>query len=267
VEWTSDLTAQLIMVYETHPCLFDPKHKFYSNKHARADALGKIVVDLKTFNPKVEVEDVKKKWNNLRSQFSHEHHKVLASERSGMGTEDLYEPSVWWYEKLQFLLPHIRARKSTSSLSSQDIDCSSNSQDYTQDLPFDAYDRQLCVAEDHSESSCTIEDTTPSTSHMVEDGPRRAKQRRLDQQSKTAEDPVLGKAVAALDVLGQRINQTSTVAAVKTDVQVYAEYVANELRDIGDQELLNDAKHGINTILYQTKKQWFESQRKKCNDS
>jgi hypothetical protein len=28
-------------------------------------------------------------------------------------------------------------------------------------------------------------------------------------------------------------NQTSTVLAVKTDVQVYAEYVANELRDIG----------------------------------
>jgi hypothetical protein len=192
----------------------------------------------------VEVEDVKKKWNNLRSQFSHEHHKVLASEHSG------YEPSVWWYEKLQFLLPHIRARKSTSSLSSQDIECSSNSQEYTQDLTSDAYDRQLCVAEDHSESSCTMEDTTPSTSHMVEDRPRRAKQRRLDQQSKTSEDPVLGNAVAALDVLGQRINQTSTVSAVKTDVQVYAEYVANELRDIGDQELLNDAKHGINTILF-----------------
>jgi hypothetical protein len=95
-----------------------------------------------------------------------------------------------------------------------------------------------------------MEDTTPSTSHMVEDRPRRAKQRRLDQQSKTSEDPVLGNAVAALDVLGQRINQTSTVSAVKTDVQVYAEYVANELRDIGDQELLNDAKQGINTILF-----------------
>jgi hypothetical protein len=48
-----------------------------------------------------------------------------------------------------------------------------------------------------------MEDTTPSTSHMVEDRPRRAKQRRLDQQSTTSEDPVLGKAVAALDVLGQ----------------------------------------------------------------
>jgi hypothetical protein len=64
--------------------------------HARADALGKTVVDLKTLIPKVEVEDVKKKWNNLRSQFLHEHHKVFASQHSGMGTKDLYEQSVWW---------------------------------------------------------------------------------------------------------------------------------------------------------------------------
>ncbi|KAJ3631061.1 hypothetical protein MTP99_012216 [Tenebrio molitor] len=60
VEWTSDLTTQLIMVYETHPCLFDPKHKFYSNKHARADALGKIVVDLKLLIQKWRSKMLKK---------------------------------------------------------------------------------------------------------------------------------------------------------------------------------------------------------------
>ncbi|KAF5290597.1 hypothetical protein FQA39_LY14663 [Lamprigera yunnana] len=41
-----------------HACLYDTKHKFYSNKHARADALIKITDDIKPNIPEITVEDI-----------------------------------------------------------------------------------------------------------------------------------------------------------------------------------------------------------------
>ncbi|KAF5303250.1 hypothetical protein FQA39_LY09989 [Lamprigera yunnana] len=78
------------------PCLYFTKHKFYSNKHARrVDALIKITDDIKPNMPEITIEDVKKKLNNLRSQFAHENNKVIASRKSGIGTDDIYEPTIY----------------------------------------------------------------------------------------------------------------------------------------------------------------------------
>jgi hypothetical protein len=63
-----------------------------------------------------ELEDIKKKITNLRQQLSHENAKIQSSLRTGTGTEDVYEPSVWWYEKLLFLVPHVKTRKTKSTL-------------------------------------------------------------------------------------------------------------------------------------------------------
>jgi hypothetical protein len=68
-------------------------------------------------------------------------------------------------------------------------------------------------------------------------------------------DPIIEKTVASLQVLGNRLDEDSAKSpTAKTDVQVYAEYVARELSFIGDEMLVNDAKHSINNILYEAKK-------------
>uniref|UniRef100_A0A1Y1MIF0 MADF domain-containing protein n=1 Tax=Photinus pyralis TaxID=7054 RepID=A0A1Y1MIF0_PHOPY len=116
-EWTKSLTITLIGLYEHHLCLYDVKNKFYSNKHARVEALNTIVGRLNE-EPGVNftVDDVKKKIANLRSQFNHELSKINSSKRSGGGTDDLYEPSVWWFEYMAFIKKFIKTRKGKSNL-------------------------------------------------------------------------------------------------------------------------------------------------------
>lgn len=92
--------------------MYDTKSKFYCNKHARADALAKIVISLAI--PGLTLDNLKQKINNIRTQLSHEL-KKMKSNRSGDGTDEKYEP-VWWFDLAQFLLPHVKTRKAHDSL-------------------------------------------------------------------------------------------------------------------------------------------------------
>ncbi|KAK4882653.1 hypothetical protein RN001_005972 [Aquatica leii] len=53
--------------------------------------------------PDARIEDVKKKINSLRSCFRKEYKKVINSKRSGTGTEDVYKPTLWYFDLLLFL--------------------------------------------------------------------------------------------------------------------------------------------------------------------
>ncbi|XP_046982483.1 uncharacterized protein LOC124552244 [Schistocerca americana] len=52
--------------------------------------------------------------HNLRTQFKVEHAKVKSTKSSGAGKNDIYKPSLWYYEKLMFLVDHCLPRKSTA---------------------------------------------------------------------------------------------------------------------------------------------------------
>jgi predicted glycoside hydrolase/deacetylase ChbG (UPF0249 family) len=110
---------QLIDQYEQFPCLFDTKHKLYYNKHARTDAFHKIAEVLKERVPHITVEV--KKNTNLRSQDSHECAKIKKGTHSGMSEEDMYEPSAWWFSRLNFLSSHTKVRKGQSSLDTFEV--------------------------------------------------------------------------------------------------------------------------------------------------
>ncbi|XP_044271802.1 uncharacterized protein LOC123015846 [Tribolium madens] len=118
-EWNKQLTKKLIRVMEGYPCLYDCKHKFYANHHARMQALLEIKTKLMEDNPDVviENEEIKRKITNLRSQLTAEIRKITKSKHSGIETDDVYEPTIWWFKELQYLLPYLRSRKSESSLS------------------------------------------------------------------------------------------------------------------------------------------------------
>ncbi|KAF5284953.1 hypothetical protein FQA39_LY16908 [Lamprigera yunnana] len=58
VYWTTESVKILINSYEMQ---YDTKHQFYSNKHARADALIKLTDDIKPNMPEITIEDAKKK--------------------------------------------------------------------------------------------------------------------------------------------------------------------------------------------------------------
>ncbi|KAL3290038.1 hypothetical protein HHI36_023410 [Cryptolaemus montrouzieri] len=57
----------------------------------------------------------------MRTAWRREHMKVLNSKRSGTGTEDVYEPTLWYYELLQFIADQETPRPTKSNVEEEDI--------------------------------------------------------------------------------------------------------------------------------------------------
>lgn len=49
------------------------------------------------------VDNVKKKINSLRAGYRKEYKKVQNSKRTGIGTDQVYVPKLWYYSQLEFL--------------------------------------------------------------------------------------------------------------------------------------------------------------------
>jgi hypothetical protein len=78
-------------------------------------AYSALTEKMKTVDPQANKETVLKKINNLRSSFRKERKKVLMA-KSGMSTEDLYVPKLWYYNDLLFLVDQEEALDGFSSL-------------------------------------------------------------------------------------------------------------------------------------------------------
>lgn len=106
-----------INTYRENTCLWKVKSKEYMDKNKKDAAYALLLIKLKELNPDAETEDVKKKINSLRSCFRKEYKKVMDCVRSGMGTDELYQPQLWYFESLMFLKDHEvpKASKSTSN--------------------------------------------------------------------------------------------------------------------------------------------------------
>lgn len=81
------------------------------NMHVFAHIAEKLSED----GIKVSADEVKKKISNIRSQFNLELTKLKEITHSGAGTDDMYEPSAWWFTKVKFLKQFIKTRKSKSN--------------------------------------------------------------------------------------------------------------------------------------------------------
>ncbi|PIO24540.1 hypothetical protein AB205_0149130, partial [Aquarana catesbeiana] len=96
--------------------LWEVKNLLYYNKPARKASLEKLLEFVKTRVPNADIEFVDKKIGSLRSMHRKELQKVHKSMRSGAASEDLYVPSLWYYNKMRFLEDQIEAKESLSTL-------------------------------------------------------------------------------------------------------------------------------------------------------
>jgi Alcohol dehydrogenase transcription factor Myb/SANT-like len=98
-----DIMREFIELYKDNPCLWKIKSKEYSNKILKEEAYKILVIKLKEINEDAAKEDVIKKINSMRSCFRKEFKKFMDSKKSGTGTEEVYKPTLWYYELLLFL--------------------------------------------------------------------------------------------------------------------------------------------------------------------
>ncbi|PIO19629.1 hypothetical protein AB205_0095150, partial [Aquarana catesbeiana] len=66
--------------------------------------------------PNAGIDFVERKICSLRSTYRKELQKVHKSMRSGAAAEDVYVPSLWYYNKMHFLEDQMKDRESLSTL-------------------------------------------------------------------------------------------------------------------------------------------------------
>ncbi|XP_063775874.1 uncharacterized protein LOC134911755 [Pseudophryne corroboree] len=108
-------TTGFIDMYWASDCLWKVQGKDFSNRQKKDQAYRQLVGFSKAHNSDADLIWVKKKIANLRTVFKKEHTRVIESQRSGAGIDDVYKPTLWYYEQMKFLLEK-ESRDSTLEL-------------------------------------------------------------------------------------------------------------------------------------------------------
>lgn len=117
-----EFLREFINYYQNYPCLWKIRDKTYSNRDIREKAYTELVNFYKTADPSATQETVRCKINNLRSAFRKELNKVKNSKKSGCSAEDIYAPTLWYYDLLAFTADQEENRNTVSTLSESDDD-------------------------------------------------------------------------------------------------------------------------------------------------
>ena len=89
---------ECIDLHRELPALWKVTCEDYSNRVKKEAAYNTLLGKYRERYQDATKEDIKKSLNALRTNFRKELKKVLDSEKSGAGTEDLYESSLWYYD-------------------------------------------------------------------------------------------------------------------------------------------------------------------------
>ncbi|KAJ8911104.1 hypothetical protein NQ315_003366 [Exocentrus adspersus] len=115
-----EFMIEFIELYKSFPCLWKIKSKEYSDRNAKSQAYDILVEKMQTVDKFANRETVVKKINSMRTTYRKEFKKVLDSERSGAGVDDIYVPHLWYYELLKFLQDQETSRRTLSNMDEED---------------------------------------------------------------------------------------------------------------------------------------------------
>lgn len=108
--------TDFIEVYRRHPALWNTKSDLSKNKHLRTKGIEELI---KVCQGKCNGADeafVKRKINNLRTAFRRELNKVRSSKSTGTSADDIYVPSLWYFDLMSFTTEDETGRLGISSL-------------------------------------------------------------------------------------------------------------------------------------------------------
>lgn len=248
----TDFVNGLIELYHSHRCLWCMKEKAYSDKAKRNAALDDLLEFCRPYYTTATKDWLRKRLQNLRTVFIKEHKKVEQSKRSGAGTDEVYNPTLWYYPQLLFLvdqqpersgftsLPRMTAVEANVGKSSQAASSSGSdaNRPNTSELTF---------PEDHEESQSLVsppEETpvpgcsaseTPSPPAMLQ----QALRKRYRKQRHTTEEE---------DAIYQQIKRTLSKPPNRYDK--YAVYLASSLEEL-DADQVEQFERLAFDLLYQ----------------
>ncbi|XP_031336479.1 uncharacterized protein LOC116165884 [Photinus pyralis] len=222
MSWSQEQVLQLIDLYKARPCLYAVKTTEYKNKHMKLTAYQEIEQGLQSLRPKTTTGEIKSKINGLRTNFLTEHRKYKSSLNSGAGAEEVYYPTLWYYEHMLFIIDHTNPRPAVDSIATQQT-AEDNSQVYydeESDTFFQDDDQFQIEYVDEGVSDTPVSgSSTPILStHSVSQQPHNVnnkRKRKMDDASliTTANDTMGKLAVAIGDIATQRTHNKPSQSA------------------------------------------------------
>jgi len=97
MEWNNELTLEFLEAYEKHPVLWNSLYPGHKNKNTLQDAWTEVANELSVTMPVVAL---KKKKESLMSTYRTLRKKIVDSETTGSGSQDVYYPSWFAYNAI-----------------------------------------------------------------------------------------------------------------------------------------------------------------------
>lgn len=116
-----ELLEEFIRAYQSHPCLWRIKSPEYHDRTKKDAAYDRLLNKYRLIDNNADKDVVVKKLNALRTNYRREKKKVEASRHSGIGTDEIYEPSLWYYHLFDFLGDQETPRSSSSNLNDTEV--------------------------------------------------------------------------------------------------------------------------------------------------
>ncbi|XP_047104849.1 uncharacterized protein LOC124743995 [Schistocerca piceifrons] len=230
MEWSNDLSLQLIEAYRDRPVLWDVSHNYYKLANRRNEAWAEIA---KLFN--CDVMEVKKKMNSLLSSFRRERQKE-GLRRSGTGPEEVYHSTWFAFNSLKFLFDRYRPRRHRHNFEDDDGDYEGEDfiTDEEPDIPTDV------LKMEYSEDSPVAGDSAVLERFSADGDKKPALKRKRGWSEETRLADACGLLKAAV----------TAGALARDDCAVYGEHVANKLRAL-DHRTRAIVQHAINNVLFE----------------
>lgn len=113
---SNEFLTEFIELYKSYPCLWRVKSKEYSDRDKKNLAYDALVHKYKEIDASANREKVTKKINSLRTVYRKELAKVNKSNRSGAGEDEVYKPTLWYFDLLRFINDHETPRESKNTM-------------------------------------------------------------------------------------------------------------------------------------------------------
>lgn len=120
-KWRDGFIEPFLDQYRQYECLWNISSDSYKNRDQRDKAYESMCSALSL--PGLSVNDIKTKIKTIRTNYKSELNKILKSEKSGAGLNDVYVPRLFWFKKADEFLRGVAKNRISNLVSSIIILC------------------------------------------------------------------------------------------------------------------------------------------------
>lgn len=116
--WPKKFFLEFIVLYKSHPCLWNTLHQHYYDRTKRNEAYQALITKLGEIHNNPTKMLCVHKLDSLKRYFRREYSKVMLSRKHG---GPIYKPKLWYFKELMFLMENHTITKDAAEIQ-EDMD-------------------------------------------------------------------------------------------------------------------------------------------------